>query len=285
MNQRKTLTALVLIIAILSTIASAFGIFSSGGSGSYEYETIRGEIIEIFGKGIYRHMSSEVAIQGIAQDIVTLFIGVPLLSISIYYVLKGSLRARYILTGIIGYFLLTYLFYLTMVMYNEFFLLYVILTGTSFFAFIILLISLIKEGHINLTKRRPALLSGIFLIINASMMALLWLGRVLPPLLEGSIYPAELHHYTTLIVQGMDLSLLLPFGFVVGILLLRQRPHAKIYGLVYLIFLSLLMTSLSAKIVYMGLEGYPIIPVIFIMPTILIISVLLSMYFLRNIKA
>ena len=31
----------------------------------------------------------------------------------------------------------------------------------------------------------------------------------MPPLLEGSVYPVEVQHYTTLIVQGLDLGLLL----------------------------------------------------------------------------
>lgn len=37
------------------------------------------------------------------------------------------------------------------------------------------------------------------------MIGSLWLGVVVPPLVDGSIYPKELQHYTTLVVQGFDL--------------------------------------------------------------------------------
>jgi hypothetical protein len=52
--------------------------------------SIRGENITIYGKGIYQHMAADVAIQGIAQDYVTLFMGVPHPIFSLY-ILKEDL--------------------------------------------------------------------------------------------------------------------------------------------------------------------------------------------------
>src|SRR5690554_5813060 len=122
MKQKKTITTLVLCIAVIAAVCAGIGIFSNYGPGPFEYESIRGEIIKIYGRGIYAHMSAEVAPQGIAQDYVTLFIGIPLLLISLWWARKGSLRGRYLLTGTLGYFLVTYLFYLIMGMYNPLFL-------------------------------------------------------------------------------------------------------------------------------------------------------------------
>ncbi|NMB81333.1 MAG: hypothetical protein GYA14_05900 [Ignavibacteria bacterium] len=45
-------------------------------------------------------MSTEVAIQGIAQDYITLFAGVPLLLISLFLARKNSLSGLLILAGI-----------------------------------------------------------------------------------------------------------------------------------------------------------------------------------------
>ena len=69
---KKTIPAIVILIALISSFAASFGIFSNAGPGVFEYESIRGKTIEIYGKGIYRHMSADVAIQGIAQDYITL---------------------------------------------------------------------------------------------------------------------------------------------------------------------------------------------------------------------
>jgi hypothetical protein len=77
---------------------------------------------------------------------------------------------------------------------------------------------------------------------------------------------AELYHFTTLIVQGYDLGLLLPVSFVAGFLLFRKSLIGYLYSTIYLGFLSLLMTALTAKIIAMALSGVNVIPVIFIIP-------------------
>src|SRR5215210_7394774 len=79
---KKFLSILVILTIIFATIATTTGIFSNDGTGEYEFKSIRGRTVTIYGKGLYRHMSAEVAPQGIAQDYVTLFIAVPLLVIA-----------------------------------------------------------------------------------------------------------------------------------------------------------------------------------------------------------
>jgi len=285
MKQTKVISILVFCIAAISAVAAAIGIFSNQGPGSYQYESIRGQAVTIYGKGLYQHMSAEVAIQGIAQDYVTLFIGVPLLLISLFGARKGSVKGRFLLAGTLGYFLLTYLFYLAMGMYNPLFLAYSFLMGASFFAFTITMLSFdVKKLPVYFRENTPVKFAGGFLIFNAFAIAFLWLSIVIPPLINGSIYPKELEHYTTLIVQGMDLGLLLPLSVVSGTLLIWKKPSGYLLGPVYFIFLSLLMAALVAKIIAMGLQGYNIIPVIFIIPTFNLISIICSVLLLKKIK-
>ena len=118
---------------MFSSIAAGFGILSDFGQGSFQYESIRGQIVEIYGIGIYGHMSSDVAIQGIAQDYITLFIALPLLIISLIGFSRARPQALFVLAGTIGYFFVTYLFYTAMAMYNIMFLIYVSLLCLSFF--------------------------------------------------------------------------------------------------------------------------------------------------------
>lgn len=285
MQQKKAITNLSLLIAILSIIATLTGIQSSSGPGSFEYETIRGETILIYGQGIYKHMSAEVAIQGIAQDYVTLFAGVPLLLLSLFYARRGSCKGRYMLAGTLGYFFVSYLFYLVMGMYNYLFLVYVALTGASFFA---LTFTLFEFTTHEITERfamnTPAKPSGVFLMFSAVVIGLLWLSIVVPPLISGSIYPTAVEHYTTLIVQGLDLSLLLPISFYSGLQLSKKKPLGYIIAPVFLIFLTFMMTALVAKIIYMGIEGYNIIPVIFIIPVFAVVAGLLAFQMVKSIK-
>lgn len=285
MKNNKIITILTLLIIIASIVASSTGIFSDDGREPYEYKSIRGNEVLIYGKGLYKHMSADVAIQGIAQDYITLFIGVPLLLISLFFARKKSLRGLFLLTGSMGYFLVTYLFYLTMGMYNQMFLVYAFLLGTTFFAFILTGLEFnLNEIKSKFKSEELVRNAGIFLIINASLVGLLWLGVVLPPIFDETIYPKELQHFTTLIVHGFDLGLLLPMAFVVGILTIRKNRFGFLFTPIYMIFLSLLMTALVSKILFMANARENVIPVIFIMPAIAVISITFSALLLRNIK-
>src|SRR5687768_4673717 len=97
MDKSKAIAFLVIIISILAITATTLGIFSSDGAGQYFHTSIRGKEVAIYGKGLYKDMSAEVAPQGIAQDYVTLFLALPLLLISFCFARKGSARAKYLL--------------------------------------------------------------------------------------------------------------------------------------------------------------------------------------------
>jgi hypothetical protein len=284
-NTMKTNRFLIAGIVVLSLVATLTGILSDGGPGPYSYTSIRGEEVMIYGKGIYQHMSAEVAPQGIAQDYVTLFLGIPLLLISFLKARKGSLKWLFVQTGTLGYFLVTYLFYTAMGMYNALFLVFVALLGLSFFSFVQGLLSFkVEELPGRFKPAAPLKLAGIFLMVNTLGIALLWLSMVVPPLLDGSIYPAGLHHYTTLIVQGFDLGLLLPLAFVSSLLLLKRKPLGFLAVPIYLVFLSILMTALVGKIISIILAGGSAGPAIVIIPVFLLFSVSASILLIRNIK-
>lgn len=283
MKYKKAVSLLVYGISILAIIATTAGIFSKSGPGEYEHISIRGETVTIFGKGIYQDMSADVAIQGIAQDVVTLFIAIPLLLTALYFARKGSLKGRIMLSGSLLYFFLTYLFYLAMAMFNPLFLVYVLLLSASFFALILTIFPLYFE---NLSKyfhsRLPVKFLGGFLIFNAVVIGSLWLQVVVPPLYKEGI-PIDLDHYTTLIVQGFDLALFLPISFISGVFLIKRVPIGYFLGSIYFVFLSLLMTALSGKIIGMALAGVNVVPVIFIIPTINLITILSSIIIFKNI--
>lgn len=112
----------------------------------------------------------------------------------------------------------------------------------------------------------------------------MWLGVVVPPLLDGSVIPAEVEHYTTLIVQGLDLGLLLPLSFISGQLFIKKKPFGYLLAPVYFVFLSILMMALTAKVVAMGILGQNVIPAIVIIPLFSLISIVCSILILKNIK-
>ncbi|NYE08157.1 hypothetical protein F4694_005000 [Bacillus niacini] len=134
MIYKRTISLLVILITILSIFSTSYAIVSNQGPGEYEYRSIFGEKVSIYGKGLYSHDSVSMAAQAIAQDYVTLFLGVPLLLLSFYMYRKGFLKGSLLLTGTLGYFLYTYASYSFLSMYNSMFLTYVALMSASFFA-------------------------------------------------------------------------------------------------------------------------------------------------------
>jgi hypothetical protein len=129
----------------------------------------------------------------------------------------------------------------------------------------------------------PVKTTGGFLIFNSVAIALLWLSIVVPPLLDGSVIPVQAEHYTTLIVQGLDLGILLPAAFISAMLFIRKKPLGYLLCPLYFIFLSLLMTALTAKIIAMALLGYNVIPVVFLIPAFNILTIICTIVILRKI--
>lgn len=284
MKNKNVISFLVLMILVVAAFATTAGIFSGKGGDSYAYRSIRGKEVIVYGKGLYKDMSAEVAPQGIAQDWVTLLAGIPLLAFSLWLARKGSVKGRYLLTGTTGYFLVTYLFYTVMGMYNKWFIGYVALMGLSFYAFVTLLLSFeLKTVPALFKPSTPFRATGGFLLFNAIAIALLWLRIVVPPLLDGTIIPVQAEHYTTLVVQGLDLGILLPGAFICGLLWIRRTPLGYLLAPVYFVFLSLLMTALTAKVLAMAFLGYPVLPVIVIIPAFNLATIFCTVAILSNL--
>jgi hypothetical protein len=285
MQSKTRITWLILCIAMLAAAVSSYGIFSSGGPGPTTFTSVRGLPVTLYGEGAYRDMSAEVAPQGIAQDYVTLFVAVPLLLVSLYFYRKNSLRGKLLLTGITGYLFVTYLFFTLMAMYNVLFLPWVILLSLCFFTFLLLFRSL-DSAFLNaaMSSRVPARFIGGFLMFCAVSIGLLWLSIVLPHALRGTI-PAETEHYTTLVVQALDLAILLPAAFISGRLLYRRTNEGMRAGVIYVIFLTVQMTALTAKVIAMGVLGYSIIPVVFIIPTFNLVALACTVAIIRSVRS
>lgn len=279
----RTLSILVLLIAVLSGFAASMGIFFESGSGPYEITSMHGQKVVLSGKGLYRDMPADVAIQGQAQDYITLFLAIPFVLIMLYRSRFADLRSVLLLSGTLGYFLLTYVFYLNMAAFNQLFLVYAALAGLSFFAFYLSTKRINREQLISVLSKSRKALPGWVLIIIPVMIGMLWLNIVLPPLADGTIYPKELQNFTTLIVQGNDLGLMLPISFVLGVLYLKRRPDGLVFAPVYLVFLCFLMLALIAKIVGMSATGVPVGPAIIIIPVFWLISLTATWLVLKKV--
>lgn len=249
MKFRKTISALVLIIVILCLATAICGVFSTGGNGQHEIKSLYGETVSIYGKGLYHNDSVSVASQGIAQDIVTMVLAIPLLLFSLYLSRKSLIKGKLLLAGTLAYFLYTYISYCFVWMYNPLFIVYVMLMSASFFAFVLTMMSfdINKLGNY-FNENLPVKFIGGFCIFIGAAIGLMWIGRIVPSLFNGS-RPIGLEHYTTLPIQALDLGFVVPCAMLSGILLIKKKPFGYLLSSVIVIKGITMLTAITAMLI------------------------------------
>lgn len=285
MRHLKSIGILVLCIVVLSLIATTSGVFTQDGPGEYNFTSIHNQSLTIYGKGVYKDNTVAAAMQAIPQDIVTLVLGIPLLVISFILARKGTLKGRILLAGTLGYFLITYMMYTFIAMYNRLFLVYVMLMSASFFAFILTLMSFdAAKLRLYFDKKLPVKFVGGYLMFSTAMIGLLWLARVIPTLINGSI-PLEVEHGTTLTVQALDLAFFLPSIFLSGILLIKRRPFGYMLAPVVTVSDALIMLALLSKGISMSLAGIAgALPMIIMMSLFGTTAIISLIVILKNVN-
>jgi hypothetical protein len=266
----RRLTWAIVLLACLVTAAAIVPLVFTGGPGPTTHVSIRGEEVVTHGYGPYRHMPADVAVQGLAQDLVTLALAVPVLLVALVRARRGSRAAYLVVTGAVAYLVVQYAMYLGLAMYNELFLLWVAILLVAFQVLVRLLLAEPAQAFAVSTTRRRRRYVGGFLVANGALIMLLWLQVIVPPLLDGTLYPAGLAHFTTMFVQAFDLALFIPPSLIAGLAYWRGRPAGDLLAPVYAAFLSLQMAALLAKIAWMGAVGAAAGPALVIVPVLLV---------------
>jgi hypothetical protein len=258
---RRWITGLSLLISALALVATTAGIFTANGVAHTTFTSLREESVAMQGGGLYAHESVSGAAQAIGQDYVTLLVGIPLLLIATYIAARGSLRGKILQAGALWYFGYTYLLMAFGGAYNQLFLVYVALYSASILAFVL---SLLSIDVVNLPTQfapRFARRTIAWLVIGfGALLALLWLGRITPALVSGTV-PPGLESYSTLFVQAGDLGLVVPLAVLTGALLLRQHPVGYLLAGVLLVKGATFGLALIAMMLSMATAGVAIVPV------------------------
>lgn len=285
MKNRKAITILTVLIVLFSLIAAAAGIFSSGGPGRQLFTSVRGESVILYGRGLYRNDSVSMASQAIAQDVVTLLVGIPMLIVSLCFFRKGLLKGKILLGGTLAYFLYTYTSYSFTSMYNCLFLMYVALMSLSFFAFVLIMISFDMDALAeSFGEKMPVKSIAGFLLFIGTAIGLMWIGNIASPFMTGTA-PSGLEHYTTLVIQAMDLGFVVPVSILSGILLLKRKAFGLLLASIMCVKGLTMLTALTAMIIGQLLSGIQVAPAEMILfPTFNLIVIVVLVALLKNIK-
>ena len=203
---------LSIIIAILMVIASAGGLLAGW---------------------LYRdNVWTTSQLRG--NDLVTLFVAVPLLLAAVFLSKRGSLRAQLVWFGILDYTLYNYAFYLFGAAFNRFFLIYTALFVLSIFALIFGLSGLnVNELSKKFRKRTPVKLISGYMMFWAFSIGGLWIAQSVAFIVTGKVPQVIMDSgHPTSIVFALDLSLLVPFLILGAVWLWKRRPWGLILSVI-----------------------------------------------------
>lgn len=283
MKTSPALKWLIPVIFVLTFIAALAGVWPAEGT-PYPLTTFRGENVTINARGLYHWDTVSSVAQMQANDLVTLVLGLPLLAVSFWLTLRGSLRGRILLAGTLGFILYTYITMVFGAQYNALFLVYVALFSLSLFTFVLVMMSFDLDGlpaHFSNQLPRGWIVGLLF--FAAAFLSLAWLGRIAATFAPGTV-PA-LENTTSMFIQAMDLGLIVPVCLLGGILLLRRQPWGYLLASVGLTKFLTLGVAVSLMGLNMARVGVPVSPVeLVIFPGMALAGVVMTIILLKHIR-
>ncbi|MDF2557251.1 MAG: hypothetical protein K0R71_1079 [Bacillales bacterium] len=182
------------------------------------------------------------------NDLVTLFVAVPVLIATLIFSKRGSHKAQLIWLGLLDYMLYNFAFYLFGASFNTFFLLYVALLALSIYAMIFVMIG-IDSNQIGaqFTRKTPVKIIGGYMLFVAIGLSIVYIAQSVLFIVNDKI-PAivEKSGHPTSIIFALDLTLLIPALVLGAILIFKRQPWGyilatltSIKGAVYTLVLTM----------------------------------------------
>jgi hypothetical protein len=251
----RTVVTLTILVFILALVAALAGILVTTPGQAYDFTSLRGDKVKIEGQGLYQFDSVSAALQSKTQDVVTLVLGLPMLAISLGFYLRGGLRGKILLAGTLANFFYIYILMAVISAFNPLFLVYVVLFSSSFYAMILVLVSVDVSALPKMfSARLPRRGIAVMMILIGAFLLLSWLGRIIPPTLQNTA-PVGLDIYSTLPVQALDLGLLVPLAIWGGVAFWRNRPAGYLVAGLVLVKAFSFGTAVAAMGITMILAG------------------------------
>ena len=218
--------------------------------------------------------------------VVLLVVAIPLVAVAMRRATSGSLAARFVWVGGVGYVLYNAILTSFSLRFNELFLPYVATLSLGVWSLVAVLGTFdVGELPGRFPSRFPVRLVGGYLIATALAFATVWLADVVPATLSGDP-PASLRG-TTLpvnVVQVIDFAFTLPASFAAGVWLWRRRAWGFLLSGMMLVLLLLESVSIAVD-QYFGHRADPSQPTgtVVLFAALSVVGALPALLFVRSI--
>ncbi|MBC8079307.1 MAG: hypothetical protein H7X86_03115 [Gorillibacterium sp.] len=214
-NQDKGLYIITLIIVFLSLLTTSIGLFYTTGGEAYSFMNQYGDIVKMYGDGLYAYDSYFVAPIFRGTDFTMLCLAIPLLITALVLdIKKRQLKNRIFLMSVMAvftYYSASIAFGIT---YNILHLAYIALFSASLFGLIMAFRS-IDEKRVadRMGNGLPSKGVNIFLVITGIALIMVWLPDILTSLAAGRSL-ALIEVYTTSVTNVIDMGVIAPVAFI-----------------------------------------------------------------------
>jgi hypothetical protein len=190
----------------------------------------------LFIKNLYQD-NAFVKLAWFTNDVITLFLIVPILFTSIFYAKKGNVRWLLILLGLLGYFFYNFAFYLFGATFNVFFLIYAALVSTSVFAIVIFIShSNLENIAVKFSEKTPVKWISVYLFLVTLMLFLVELSMIFPFLISNKLPKTIIQTGNiTSIVFALDFTIVIPVSITASILLWQRNSWGFVLGIIMLL--------------------------------------------------
>jgi hypothetical protein len=226
--EKKKLNILTLLTVLLSVALAIVSYFGAFVEGTYERDV------------------ASMAAQGMGQDMVDLFLVVPLLIVSLILVRRDLKAGWFLLTGSVLYTLYSFFIYAFGVYFNQLFLLYCIIVGLALYTFIFILYEMNRMDIRGwFSDNVPTRMIGYYFIVIAVVFYALWLKDVVPAILNDTV-PENVSKYELLVnpVHVLDIAIVLPGLIITAVMLMKNLRLGYILTPTLLVFIILLAIAL-----------------------------------------
>ncbi|MCB2202878.1 hypothetical protein KQH56_02610 [bacterium] len=255
MKASWVLVVLAILTALLGGAAAGLGLFEKKSGESFEFTTVRGSTVELYGRGLYKYDTTFMAAGFKGQNAVALLLGVPLMVIAILLYLRGSVVGHLMLVGMFGYFLYLYSSMALGAAYNPLFLLYIVIFAASLFGFILSFnAAVVRLGVFDSLATLPGKGLAVFMLIAGAGTLFVWGSPLITSLMEG-VAPDRMDSYSTMVTFALDLATITPATIVCGLLVLRGDAAGYVLATPLLTLLILLMPQIVLSTIYQVRAG------------------------------
>jgi hypothetical protein len=239
-----------------------------------------------FGARLYTGVQPNILAQGLGQDLFSLLVALPGLVISAIFAGRGSLRARMVWLGILGYLIYTYAFLAFDVHFNALFPVYMALLGCSLYAFLGGIFSVdIEKLNPGDSMDRTAKAVSFFLAMVMVLFYVNWISDIVPALWHGGVPRSAWElGVPTYAIHVLDMAILLPAFGISAWGLWRRKTWGVLPAGILLIVILILGGEILTLSVAEQLAGFPVSAGRFILFTVLLsIDAILSIGFFNRI--